>query len=1375
MEPILRFIHEKEMKGCSWVSIKKKRLYEPDKRLFRTQYDLICDFEDIQPIEKNAIAPFRIVSWDIEADSSHGDFPLAKKDYTKLSKEIVDIYITTFRNKSFKDIDIAKWAFYQLLTTFSLNKENLEKQITELEAKNDKQLNVILKWIDSYQPASNSVSLIYTKKNKKPKLEKIINSLETMIDYLKKMKVQDDSNEYVKKYKKLVIKKLIELFNTTFPDVEGDHIIQISNIIQHYNQPEIKEIIFVVGGCSKIEGAKVYSFETEEELLLAWKDFIQQYDPDILIGYNIFGFDYDFMYNRALELEIEDEFMDIGRRLYDDGNPSATFESKKLSSSAMGDNILKLIDMYGRISIDLYKVFQTDVTNKLDSYKLDSVAEIFLGENKDDVSPQEIFKLQKGSNDDRCTIAKYCLQDARLVLRLLNKKKIILNNVGMANVCLIPFSYLFMRGQGVKIYSLVGNECMKKNYLIPLTKKKKTAAKKETAATSTEIEEFSESEDEMVEEPENQPDSESESPEDEEKKEDSDDEQEESYEGAIVLPPKPNIYLKNGVGVCDFNSLYPNSMRRRNICHTAIISIRTFDDSGKLIRREDEMGEYDFSKSPKDDAEFGITELEKSIFDGKMEGYTFIDVKYDNFRYMTAYMANGKKKKNKEKTKFGYVLCRYVQFPGGKKGIIPDIEEKLLNARKTTRVKAEYKTVETGTEKYSGLWLNKKSAEKDGFYQLKTETQGEVKIPISEFKTIYDTYDEFEQAILDSLQLAYKIVANSLYGQVGASTSPICWKVLAASTTATGRDCLQFSKEHIESHYKYKDNIEVEVPYFNGTDFECNKKIKKKVIVKDANIVYGDSVMPYTPVVIRKNGDCFIKRIDELTKTYDSFNVPNKENKEQHLFDENIEIWTQNGWSKIIRVIRHKCHKKIYRITSPHGQIDTTEDHSLLDENLNLLKPTEITSETQLLHGLPDISDYNLYVDNSHFVMNDDVYQQYLYLVYPESRRTIKETKSELLYSDYDGYVYDLETMEGVFHAGVGSLIVKNTDSVFYALTVLDQETGKEIWGKEAIPIMMQMGARFGKEITVQLGAPQNLAFEKYIYPFILFTKKRYMGYYHENMDNPNDSHEKSMGILLKRRDFAPITKHVFKSITDYILQKKDIEGSKQLLDEMLSKLIKGEFPIDMFILSKTLKDRSGYSNPDQIAHRVLADRMIERDPGNKPQSNDRLPFCYVKVPEVDDKGKKIKVLNGNRIEHPDYILKNSLEIDYKYYLTNQIRNGIEQLYGLVMENPKILFEKFIEKKIKKSILVDKNDVLVKPTLPKTIKQEKPEKTIDKNLIIEKLGGNLKKLTDKLDKCSKTDLELIAIYYEVDITKAGKKGKIYKLKNELIDDIKKKI
>ena len=93
------------------------------------------------------------------------------------------------------------------------------------------------------------------------------------------------------------------------------------------------------------------------------------------------------------------------------------------------------------------------------------------GLSKDDVSPQDIFRMTNEGPKERYLIAKYCIQDCVLCVNLMNKLNVLTNNIGMANVCSVPLSYLFMRGQGIKIFSLVTKQCRKENFCIPYAEK----------------------------------------------------------------------------------------------------------------------------------------------------------------------------------------------------------------------------------------------------------------------------------------------------------------------------------------------------------------------------------------------------------------------------------------------------------------------------------------------------------------------------------------------------------------------------------------------------------------------------------------------------------------------------------------------------------------------------------------------------------------------------------------------------------------------------------------------------------------------------------------------------------------------------------------
>lgn len=75
----------------------------------------------------------------------------------------------------------------------------------------------------------------------------------------------------------------------------------------------------------------------------------------------------------------------------------------------------------------------------------------FLEEQKEDVHHNVITDLQNGDAQTRRRLAVYCLKDAYLPLRLLDKLMCIVNNIEMARVTGVPLTYLLTRGQQVKV------------------------------------------------------------------------------------------------------------------------------------------------------------------------------------------------------------------------------------------------------------------------------------------------------------------------------------------------------------------------------------------------------------------------------------------------------------------------------------------------------------------------------------------------------------------------------------------------------------------------------------------------------------------------------------------------------------------------------------------------------------------------------------------------------------------------------------------------------------------------------------------------------------------------------------------------------------
>jgi DNA polymerase delta subunit 1 len=138
--------------------------------------------------------------------------------------------------------------------------------------------------------------------------------------------------------------------------------------------------------------------------------------------------------------------------------------------------------------------------------------------------------------------------------------------------------------------------------------------------------------------------------------------------------------------------------------------------------------------------------------------------------------------------------------------------------------------------------------------------------------------------------------------------------------------------------------------------------------------------------------------------------------------------------------------------------------------------------------------------------------------------------------------------------------------------------------------------------------------------------------------------------------------KTVYGGVIERILVERDVVSAFTFARQTARDLMAGKFPMKRLTITKSLK--AEYKLVP--AHKILADRIGERDPGNKPASNDRIPYVYVKSPTGRPYPKDTS--QGDRIEIPSYIVEQGLTPDYAFYITNQIAKPVAQVFGLVLE-----------------------------------------------------------------------------------------------------------
>jgi len=290
-----------------------------------------------------------------------------------------------------------------------------------------------------------------------------------------------------------------------------------------------------------------------------------------------------------------------------------------------------------------------------------------------------------------------------------------------------------------------------------------------------------------------------------------------------------------------------------------------------------------------------------------------------------------------------------------------------------------------------------------------------------------------------------------------------------------------------------------------------------------------------------------------------------------------------------------------------------------------------------------------------------------------------------------------------------------DTDSVFFKFNLTEVDGTTRITGQRALEITIDIAQQAGDLATKFLKPPHDLEYEKTFLPFALLSKKRYVGMLYEKDATPGKGKRKSMGIVLKRRDNAPIVKDIYGGVIDILMKEKNVETAVQFVQDCLKRLVSGEYGMEKLIITKAL--RSGYKKPKQIAHKVLADRIGERDPGNKPSNGDRIAYLFIDNPDK-------KALQGQRIETPEFILANHLSINYAFYMTNQIMKPLVQVFALVLEQMRAFREKKRERlkgSLTYSILKKWHDQLAELRLehPEPLIYKKKEEALRKKEVTE--------------------------------------------------------
>jgi len=546
----------------------------------------------------------------------------------------------------------------------------------------------------------------------------------------------------------------------TFPQKHNMHdiIFSISITFQKHMHPETrKDYVIIVGPSHPQENVITYNVETEKEVIDKFFEIIHLEDPDIFIGYNIFGFDYSY-----LDARIKgdgNEWPNVGRLL----EQKCDLKSVKWQSGAYGHNNINYVNAEGRISVDLYPYIKRDY--KLPMYNLNTVGHYFLNENKTDMKIAEMFQIHreivdsmkkimalggednvldamnniKDLNIDPTTkeeiakaiegntlIVKYNVQDSVLVLKLFEKLNVWVSIIELSSIVRVTPVEFFTRGQQVRCIAQLYHAASHRN--IVLTQR----------------------DNDFI-----------------------------FFNGGKVEDPRAGFWK---LVICfDFNSLYPSIMIAYNICFTT------------LLRDLPDVPEEKYHH-------FSIDQEEPAVVTPPTD---------DNFDYGDHF----KNEEDEDKEIKGTKVTRHYDFGFVKKdvqlGLLPEILSNLLSNRKKAKkqMKKAFKTMEEIDDNVLIPYRDNPEMDVDDLSEKgraivrKFSTKTKLKDVIDEVKKEFFNH-KVGETMFNSRQLGLKVSANSIYGFLGAQVTGK-FSLIEGSICVTGEGRNLLTKAALFFEQKY--------------------------------------------------------------------------------------------------------------------------------------------------------------------------------------------------------------------------------------------------------------------------------------------------------------------------------------------------------------------------------------------------------------------------------------------------------------------------------------------------------------------------------------------------------------------------------------------
>lgn len=295
----------------------------------------------------------------------------------------------------------------------------------------------------------------------------------------------------------------------TIPEASKDPVVLISLVFSKPFKGSSRMVL------STRPGPGVTVVFSEKELLERFMDTINQFDPDIITGYNINNFDFPYILDRMREYRIRPV---MGRCNQKQVN------AKKLM-------VRFRVSIIGRVIVDSFEIIKKDYS--LMRYSLGFVAQRLLGEKKVAVKLNEIEKFWRGSQEEFSKLVRYSQKDSELAMALLQKLNLADKYVALSKVSGTLLQDTLNSGETTRIENFLLREFNKAGYVLPCKPSFREVSNRDTGRGK-------------------------------------------ELKGGFVLEPEKNLH--SNVVVFDFKSMYPSIIRTFNICPTTIIKDRPVEN-----------------------------------------------------------------------------------------------------------------------------------------------------------------------------------------------------------------------------------------------------------------------------------------------------------------------------------------------------------------------------------------------------------------------------------------------------------------------------------------------------------------------------------------------------------------------------------------------------------------------------------------------------------------------------------------------------------------------------------------------------------------------------------------------------------------------------